>query len=297
MNSEFHGVWTAIVTPFASDGSVDWKKFDKLVERQASAGVTGIVVTGTTGESPTLTVQESLSLFRRAKANFGNRIRIMAGVGSNNTAQTVELARLAAESNVDCLLVVTPPYNKPSVLGLKAHYQAIADAQPKPICLYHVPGRTAQSLTPEAIAALTSIKGVTMVKEASADMGLFSRTVIKSSASVLSGDDSTFLSSLAVGGSGIISVVSNVFPEAWVALYKAFTSNDIARALKIHNSLLPFVDSLFWESNPGPVKAVLAQLNLCENLFRLPLVPVTPDCYERLWGMYESTQQSLAKIL
>jgi 4-hydroxy-tetrahydrodipicolinate synthase len=298
MKNEFDGVWTAIVTPFTRDAAVDWTAFDRLMDRQANSGVTGVVVTGTTGESPTLSVQESLSLFRRAKANFGHKIKIMAGVGSNNTAQTVELARLAAESGVDCLLVVTPPYNKPTLAGLKAHYQAIADAQPKPICLYHVPGRTAQALSPEAITELAKIKNVTMVKEASADLGLFSRTVIQSPVTrILSGDDSTFLASMAVGGRGVISVVSNIFPEAWVALYRAFVSGDFKKALDIHNCLLPFVDSLFCESNPSPAKAILSQLGLCENAFRLPLVAVKPESFEKLKHGYQLTQTSLAGIL
>jgi 4-hydroxy-tetrahydrodipicolinate synthase len=298
MNNEFDGVWTAIVTPFTAEAAVDWTAFDRLMERQASAGVTGVVVTGTTGESPTLSVQESLSLYRRAKANFGNKIKIMAGVGSNNTAQTVELARLAAESGVDALLVVTPPYNKPTLAGLMGHYRAIAEAQPKPICLYHVPGRTAQSLSPEALTELAKVKNVTMIKEASADLGLFSRTVIQSPATrILSGDDSTFLASMAVGGRGSISVVSNIFPEAWVALYLSFTSGNLKKALAIHNCLLPFVDSLFRESNPSPAKAVLSQLGLCENAFRLPLVPVKPDSYELLKSIYEITQKQLVGIL
>ncbi len=298
MRNEFEGVWTAIITPFTRELAVDWPAFDVLMERQVAAGVTGVVVTGTTGEAPTLSAQECLALFRRAKANFGKKIRIMAGVGSNNTSQTVELARLAAESGADALLVVTPPYNKPTVCGLHAHYQAVANAQSKPICLYHVPGRTAQALSPDTIASLTRIENISMVKEASGDLSLFSRSLVKcQETTFFSGDDATFLASLAVGGRGVISVVSNIFPEAWVALYQAFINGNHAKALEIHNCLLPFVDSLFCESNPSPAKAVLAQMGLCENTFRLPLAPVMIETFAALKERYEDTSRKLVGLL
>jgi 4-hydroxy-tetrahydrodipicolinate synthase len=202
--THFSGVWTAIATPFLENGSIDWPAFEKHLAQQASGGVNGIVISGTTGESPTLTVQEKISLVRKARALLPGTIRIMAGSGGNNTAQSVELSKLCVDAGADSLLIVTPPYNKPSPAGLKLHFQTIADAVDVPLCLYHVPGRTGQSLSAGIIASLTSINRVLAVKEASGDLALYGRVVCQSKADVLSGDDPTYLASLAVGGQGVI---------------------------------------------------------------------------------------------
>lgn len=296
-DTQFDGVWTAIVTPFDTQGDIDWQAFDVLIDMQVKAKVTGLVLCGTTGEAPTLSVQEKLSIVRRVKANYGQHIKIMAGTGGNNTAQSIEISRLAADSGADALLIVTPPYNKPSLAGLKAHYKAIADAQDKPLCLYHVPGRTAQLLSESAIAELCAIKNVLIVKEASGDVALFSRALNKSQSTFLTGDDPTFLASMSVGGHGVISVFSNVFPEAAVAMYDAYKVGDHGKALKLHQALLPFIDAMFVETNPCPVKACLAHMGLLKNHFRLPLVAVSGESMKHIIDCYQNTKASLDSIL
>lgn len=270
------GIWTALITPFSSDGAIDWDAFEKLLKLQESGGVDGVVIAGTTGEGPTLTVQEKLSLIRKARSLLGDQVRVMAGTGDNNTAQSVELSRLAVDAGADALLIVTPPYNKPSPAGLQNHFSAITSVCKVPVCLYHVPGRTAQALTAEGIAALSTINGVEAVKEASGNIDLFSRARRLANDTVfLSGDDPTYLASLAVGGQGVVSVVTNLFPAAFVDLTRAFAGGDHARALAIHDALCQLMTDLFCEPNPGPLKAALAADGLCQNILRSPLAPVS----------------------
>lgn len=296
MNSEIKGVWTAIVTPFTRQGHLDTEAFEHLLTMQKDAGVQGIVVSGTTGESPTLTVQEKISLVRKARAFLPTSIRVMAGTGGNNTEQSVELSRLAEDAGADSLLIVTPPYNKPTLEGLKAHFNAIAQATKIPLCLYHVPGRTAQTLSADAIATVCKMPQVTAVKEASGNLELFSKANILSDAQFLSGDDGTYLASLAVGGSGVISVVTNIFPKAFVAMTQAFLSGKNAEALKIHNALLEFIQLLFVEANPTPIKAALASKGICNNILRLPLVPMSSNNEKLLLESLSKTEDALKKM-
>ena len=291
------GVWTAIATPFSESGAIEWGAFEKHLDQQARGGVSGIVISGTTGESPTLTVQEKISLIRKARAHLPAKVRIMAGSGGNNTAQSIELSKLCVEAGADSLLIVTPPYNKPSSAGLKLHFQMIADNVDVPLCLYHVPGRTGQSLSAASISTLTQISKVQSVKEASGDIALYARLVNTSEASILSGDDPTYLASLAVGGRGVISVVSNIFPEAMVELTRAFNAQQNDKALAIHKVLLPAIDVLFCESNPGPLKAALDIFGLGKNILRAPLAPVTDDNYALIKSTLHSTKEALSKII
>jgi 4-hydroxy-tetrahydrodipicolinate synthase len=294
--SHFNGVWTAIATPFLENGSIDWPAFEKHLTQQAAGGVSGIVISGTTGESPTLTVQEKISLVRKARALLPGTIRIMAGSGGNNTAQSVELSKLCVDAGADSLLIVTPPYNKPSPAGLKLHFQTIADAVDVPLCVYHVPGRTGQSLSAGIITSLTSINRVLAVKEASGDLALYGRVVCQSKADVLSGDDPTYLASLAVGGQGVISVVSNIFPAAMVQLTRAFKSQKNELALAIHKILLPSIDVLFCESNPGPLKAALNIFGLGKNILRAPLAPVTDENFRLIKSTIEKAKNELDNL-
>jgi 4-hydroxy-tetrahydrodipicolinate synthase len=291
------GVWTAIATPFSDSGAIDWSAFERHLDQQARGGVNGIVISGTTGESPTLSVQEKISLVRKARAHLPAKVRIMAGSGGNNTAQSIELSKLCVEAGADSLLIVTPPYNKPSLAGLQLHFQMIADSVHVPLCLYHVPGRTGQTLQAAAIATLTKIPKVSAVKEASGDIALYGRVVNGSEASILSGDDPTYLASLAVGGRGVISVVSNIFPEAMVELTRAFSAKQNDRALAIHKILLPAIDILFCESNPGPLKAALDVFGLAKNILRAPLAPVTVEHYNQIKDTLLQTKDTLAKLI
>jgi 4-hydroxy-tetrahydrodipicolinate synthase len=295
-SSNFNGVWTAIATPFLENGSIDWPAFEKHLAQQAAGGVSGIVISGTTGESPTLTVQEKISLVRKARAILPGTIRIMAGSGGNNTAQSVELSKLCVDAGADSLLIVTPPYNKPSIAGLKLHFQTIADAVAVPLVLYHVPGRTGQSLSASTIASITTVNRVSAVKEASGDLALYGRLVCQSKADVLSGDDPTYLASLAVGGQGVISVVSNIFPAAMVQLTNAFKSQKNDLALSIHKILLPAIDVLFCESNPGPLKAALNIFGLGKNILRAPLAPVTDENFRIIKSTIEKARSELDNL-
>lgn len=292
----FNGVWTALATPFRADFQIDWDAFDRLLSLQQAAGVSGVVLAGTTGESPTLSVQEKLSMVRKARAKLAPEIRVMAGTGDNNTQQSLELSRLAQDAGADSLLVVTPPYNKPSTAGLINHYKIIASAVKIPVCLYHVPGRTGQYLTVDQIAAVCKDGQVKCVKEASADVAYFSRALQKTGLPFLSGDDPTYLASLAVGGKGLISVIANIFPKAMVDMTAAAQKGDFPRARRFHEALLPSMDAMTIEVNPGPLKAALEILGLAKNVLRAPLAPVVDANFRRVQETIAQTADALKRL-
>lgn len=305
MQQQLSGVWTALVSPFTETGELDLAAFDALLQRQIDACVTGVVIGGTTGESPTLQPNERLALIKRAKAYCNEKIRIMAGSGCNNTQQSIEMSRLCVEAGADALLVVTPPYNRPPIEGLKKHYTLIAEAivhSHVPIVLYHVPGRTAQSISCEDLGAIcASHPAIAAVKEASGNPILFSRYIHASKVYPappiwLSGDDHGFLPTLSVGGEGIISVIAGVFPDALVALYRSFQNNNTDKALKIHNALFGLMDALFSEVNPIPVKALLAHIGLISPYLRSPLHIASENTMSLLIDTYEQAQEALAEI-
>lgn len=291
------GIWTAIVTPFTRSGEFDQRAFDVLLEEQKASGVRGIIVIGSTGEGLTLTVQEKLALLRRAVSRGKPELEIMSGTGTLSTAQTVEFAKLAVDSGADSLLIVTPPYSKPSTAGLLQHFQAIAAATPAPLCLYHIPGRTGQKLTIEQFRQLSEIPSLTAIKEAGADMAFYTEIVLATRKKVLSGDDLSFLPSMAAGGEGCVSVLANILPREMQALYDAYRQGDNARALAYHQSLFPLMQALFIESNPAPIKALLAGKHAAmENVLRLPLVPVSADNAPRLEDIYHTAKQQLRNV-
>lgn len=299
MNNEFSGVWSAIATPFLSDHSIDWESFEKLVSEQVAARVTGIVVCGTTGESPTLSNQEKLSLIRKAKAIAKNEIQLMAGTGGNNTQQSCELSKLAIDSGADALLIVTPPYNKPSMEGLKNHFQQISLSCPKtPICLYHVPGRTSQFLDVDQIESiLDHVPMIKMVKESSGNISFFSNLHGKlPNTCLLSGDDPTYLASIAVGGQGCISVLSNIFPEELKQMTSLYAAGRVKEALALNLALLPVTEALFIESNPGPLKVILEKRGLGGNFLRAPLAPVSKNSYDTIMAALDSTSRRLSEL-
>ncbi len=276
-STEFDGVWTALITPFLESDEIDWSAFEGLLQLQKDAGVTGVVIAGSTGEGSTLTAQEKLALIRKAKAFLGDNVRVMANVGGSSTRQSVELAKLAADAGADSLLVVTPPYNKPTLNGLMLHYETIGNATSLPICLYHVPSRTGQRLTIPQIQQVTSIKNVAAVKEATGDIVFFGAAKRACSAVLLSGDDPTYLPSLAVGARGVISVITNILPKPFVEMTKSFWQGKYDDAQVMHDKLAPMFEALACESNPGPLKSALALKGLCKNVLRAPLVPVTRE--------------------
>lgn len=294
--TSIEGVWTAVVTPFHQDGSVDINAYEKIVEAQLAAGVDGLVVFGTTGESPTLSVQEKLSLIKKTRAIVGDKLGIMAGSGGNNTQQTVELSKLCVDAGATSLLIVTPPYNKPGLEGLKRHFQAITDSTDLPVILYHVPARTGAFLGPEVMLELLKNPKIKAVKEASGDISYFSKVALNNTTSLLSGDDFTYLASLASGGKGVISVVTNVYPQAFVKMTKLFFQGQNEKALAIHNTLFPLIETLFKEPNPAPIKAALHIKGYCDNYLRLPLTEVSNTTLGEIEALLKETDKRLSDL-
>ncbi len=271
----WEGVHTALVTPFTG-GELDLPCYRTLCERQLMAGIHGLVACGTTGETPTLSEPEWDRVVGTAVHAAAGAVPVTAGVGTNNTVSTLDRIRRAKTLGADAGLLVLPYYNKPSPDGLRAHVRACA-APGLPLMLYHVPGRTAQRVAPELLAELASTPGVIAIKEATGDMGYANTLLANTPIPVLSGDDGTFFPQMALGGSGVVSVISNLAPAATVALYQAATTGDLCTARELHFGLLPVIDWLFHTTSPRPAKAALAAAGLCPNELRLPLVPFVDE--------------------
>lgn len=293
------GVLTAMITPFNSTGQIDSTAFESLVEQQVDAGVTGVVVCGTTGEAPTLSTNEKKHLVQLAAGVCSNKCEVMAGCGSSSTEATSSLAEQLLEAGAHSLLVVTPPYNKPSTAGLTEHFKSIRQRVGKtPICLYHVPGRTAQSLSAKQLQHVCEAAQVNSLKEASGDLTLFSDTVAcLPDCSVLSGDDPTFLPSLAVGGTGVISVISHLFPKAMVKMQQEYLKGNHVCATKIHHTLSRCIELLFIEPNPAPLKFALATQTQCLENLRLPLVSPLEVNKEKIKQCVEQTSTALEELV
>jgi len=289
----FHGAITAIATPMQG-GEVDRKALQELVERQISEGIDGLVPCGSTGEAATLTREEQALVMRTVVQQARKRVPIIAGAGSNSTRKAVLLSKMAAEAGVDGLLQVTPFYNKPTPAGLLAHFRAIAESCELPIILYNVPGRTGCDMQPETVAKAAAIPRVVGIKEATGSVAR-GQAVIEACPRdfvVLSGDDATCLALTALGGAGVISVVSNLVPRAMTQLIAAARAGRLEEARGIHYKLLPLMDILFIESNPIPVKAALSLMGIGANEVRLPLQPLEGEKLERVRA--ELKRQGLA---
>lgn len=274
----FKGVITALITPLR-DGNVDEAAFEALLERQIAAGVHGVVPVGTTGESATLTTEEHKALVERTVALARGRVRVIAGAGASATGKAIELVRHAKTVGADGALVVTPYYNRPSQAGLKAHFEAIAEAVQLPVLLYNVPGRTGVDLADQTVSELSAHPNIVGIKDATGDMGRVSwmRANIAGQFDLISGDDASFLGYVAHGGVGVISVTSNVAPEAMVALWNALQAGDLALARSWQDRLIGLHRGLFIDSSPSPAKYALSRLGLCGEDVRLPLVPSRAD--------------------
>jgi 4-hydroxy-tetrahydrodipicolinate synthase len=268
----FKGVITALITPLR-DGNVDEAAFVKLLERQIAAGVHGVVPMGTTGESATLHLDEHKRVVELAVSVAAGRIRVIAGAGSSATDKAIEMAAHAKAVGADGALVVAPYYNRPSQAGMEAHFRAIAEAVQLPIVLYNVPGRTGSDLANETVAALAEHPNIVGIKDATGDMGRISwmHANIREPFAYLSGDDPSWLGYAAHGGHGVISVTSNVAPEAMVALHDAITAGDLAAARSWQDRLIGLHKALFLDNSPSPAKFALSRLQLCGEEVRLPL--------------------------
>ncbi len=288
MRSMFRGSVVAIVTPFTDDGAVDFDALAALVEWHIASGTNAILPCGTTGESPTLSHEEHEQVVARVVTMVNKRVPVLAGAGSNCTAESLRLVRHAERVGADGVLVITPYYNKPTQAGLLAHYQAVAAATALPIIIYNVPGRTGVSILPETVAQLAAIKNIAGVKEASGSVDVASAILTSCNVDVLSGDDSLTLPIMAVGGCGVISVAANVVPDKMAALTRAVAKGDLATAEQLHRLLYPLCRALFIETSPGPVKAALAMMGKIRENYRLPLVPLQPANRAKLQAVLEN---------
>lgn len=282
---KFSGTITAIVTPFLEDGSVDIGALKKLVEFQIKGGVSGIVPCGSTGEAATLDDEEKRLVIQTVVDVVKKRVTVIAGAGSNDTAKAVKLSQIAKSCGADALLHVTPFYNKPTPKGLMAHFKAIAKATDLPIILYNVPGRTGSNVTAQTTLKIAKeVPQVVGVKEASGNINQIG-DIIKGAAknfSVLSGDDALTYPMMALGGDGIISVVSNEIPKEMSALTKAVLEGNWVKARKLHFEWLDLMNINFVETNPQPVKTALVLMDKIKEVFRLPLVSMEEKSKEKL---------------
>ncbi len=274
----FTGACTALVTPFL-DGKVNYPMMEQLLRRQVEAGITAVVIAGTTGESPTLSDDEKIELFRRSKAYVGDSCKIIAGTGTNATDHAIALSRAAEEAGVDGLLVVTPYYNKATSDGLFAHYLSIAHAVSLPIILYNVPTRTGVDIPVSVYQRLSRVPNIVGVKEASSDITKIARIALACGPefSVWSGNDDQIVPVLSLGGSGVISVLSNIYPKETEAMCQAALSGDFTGAAALQLHFLPLIDLLFCEVNPIPVKEALKCIGYDCGSCRLPLSKLTKE--------------------
>ena len=287
-NPLFTGTCTALVTPFLN-GKVNYPMMEQLLRRQMEAGIRTVVIAGTTGESPTLSDAEKLEMFRRAKYYVGDQCKIIAGTGSNSTEHTIELSIAAQSVGADALLIVSPYYNKATPGGLIAHYTAVAEAVHLPIIIYNVPSRTGVDIPVSVYKALSTVPNICGIKEASTDISkiLRIRANCGSDLAIWSGNDEMIVPVMALGGHGVISVLSNVCPAKTCAMTTAALSGNFEAAASLQASLLPLTDALFCEVNPIPVKAAMKMIGYDCGECRLPLTSLTSDNHSKLKALLQ----------
>ena len=278
----FAGLSVAITTPFR-DGAVDFAALRKQIDFQVAAGVKCLVPVGTTGESPTLSHEEHERVIGAVVEHAAGRVKVMAGTGSNSTAEALRLTKSAAKAGADAALVVGPYYNKPTQEGFYRHFKALAEEVGLPICIYNIPGRTAKNIEPETIIRLAELPNIAMVKEATGQMDQASQIIASTNLTLLSGDDSMTLPLLAIGGRGVISVVGNIVPQDMLALLKAFEAGDLAAARQWHHKLFQLCrDLLGLATNPIPIKAAMKLLGRDTGELRMPMLPLEESAEGRL---------------
>ena len=284
----FTGAATALITPF-SDGKIDFEVLGNLIELQIDAGISALLVAGTTGESATLSVRELYELTTFAKKQIRGRVPLLAGCGSNSTAHAIELAKSACDGGADALLAVTPYYNKASDRGLLLHYRALADHATRPLILYNVPSRTGFHLSMELYRELATHENIVGVKEASGDLALLEALCSEcgDDLDVWTGNDPQTGAAMKLGAIGVISVCANVMPRAMSELCRLCAIGDFHAANQRQRAALPMMQALFWEVNPIPVKYVASLMGLCLPEYRLPLCPPAPETAKRLRAIFE----------
>ena len=276
----FKGTYTALITPFRN-GTVDYDAFRALIDRQAEAGITGIVPVGTTGESPTVTPEEHLEIIRVSVEHTAGRMQVVAGTGANATGEAIELTQAAEKIGVDGSLQVCPYYNKPSQEGLYQHYKAVADATKLPLMLYSVPGRSTVAIAPETAARLANdCPNILSLKEAGGSVDRINQLVqaVPEGFELLSGDDPLTVPFFSCGAIGLVSVAANIVPEVMVKLVNACLEGDYSEALTLQKKYYPLFSALMGlDTNPVPIKSAAALMGQCTNEFRLPLVGLSED--------------------
>lgn len=273
----FGKILTAMVTPFNKNGEIDLDQTTNLINYLLENGTDGLVVAGTTGESPTLTTKEKLELFSHVVKIVDKRVPVIAGTGGNNTRSSIELTKEAEKCGVDAIMLVTPYYNKPNQQGLYEHFKAVANATNLPVMLYNIPGRSVINMNAETIIELSKIENIVSVKEASGDLDQ-AATIIEHTSddfTVYSGDDGLTLPMLSIGGDGIVSVASHVIGNEMKEMVQAFNEGNMKLAASLHRKLLPIMNGLFNAPSPSPVKYALAIKGIQTGGVRLPLVPLT----------------------
>lgn len=276
---DFGKVATAMVTPFDHKGNIDFEKTTQLINYLISNGSDALVIAGTTGESPTLSTEEKLALFRHSVKVVDGRVPVVAGTGSNNTYASIELTKKAEEIGVDAIMIVAPYYNKPNQEGLYQHFKTIAESTELPVMLYNIPGRSVINMSVDTIVRLAELPNVVALKDASGDLDAMTAIIAQTSDDFVlySGDDGLTLPVLAIGGTGIISVASHIIGNEMQEMVKLYESGNPKEAAKIHQRIVPVMKSLFAAPSPTPVKTALQLKGLDVGSVRLPLVPLTEE--------------------
>ncbi|KKI90117.1 dihydrodipicolinate synthase [Bacillus sp. SA1-12] len=275
----FGQVLTAMVTPFDQNGEVDFNATEQLVNYLIENGTDGLVITGTTGESPTLTTEEKVEFFKFVVKVVNKKVPVIAGTGTNNTKASISLTKLAEEEGVDGIMLVTPYYNKPSQEGMYQHFKAIAEATSLPVMLYNIPGRSVVNLSADTIVRLSNIKNIVSIKEASGDLDAMAEIITKTPDhfTLYSGDDGLTLPVLSIGGTGIISVASHIIGNDMQVMINHFKNGDIQQAASLHRKLLPVMKALFAAPNPTPIKEALNMIGVNVGGVRLPMIPLNNE--------------------
>lgn len=283
----FRGSIVALATPFKRNFDVDFEAYGRLIDFQLEQGTDGIVPCGCTGEAATLAHEEQEQIIKFAVERIAGRVPVIAGTGSNNTREAIRLTAYAKEVGADGALLITPYYNKPTAAGQILHYRTIAEKVDIPIMLYNVPGRTGTNVLPETVAELATTPNIVAIKEASGSVEQVSQIRSLCDITILSGDDALTLPMMAVGATGVVSVAANVVPAQVQAMCAEFDKGNLAEAQRIHYELFPLFKALFLETNPMPVKALLARMGLIENVLRPPLTPMREEPFAKLLKVFE----------
>ncbi len=281
---EFRGSIVAMITPFTEDGKIDREGVERLINFHIENGTDAILLAGTTGESATLTHDEHKELIKMGVEIAGGRIPIVAGTGSNSTAEAIDLTRAAKDAGADAALLITPYYNKPTQKGMYLHFKKIAEEVDIPIILYNVPSRTGINLLPDTVAKLSEIPNIVAVKEASGNLGQMVQIVskVKEGFKLMSGDDQLLLPILSIGGTGVISVVANIIPKDMAQMIKEWEAGNVEKAREMYYKMYPLAQAMFYETNPIPVKTAAGLLGLPTGPLRLPLAPMDDANLERM---------------